>query len=51
MPMPDKCRKCEKERNCVNGGYCLLLKKSIEYLKEPICNESKDTENRDGHHL
>ena len=33
------CRKCEFCRCCINGLYCMKLKKYVEYIKVPLCEE------------
>ncbi len=39
---PGKCMGCEEGRACINGRFCLKLKRYVEYEHQIICsNEQK----------
>jgi hypothetical protein len=31
------CSKCEKATNSINGRYCRVLKRYVQYARKPIC--------------
>ena len=34
------CKKCDKTINCINGKFCTVLKKYVEYKQQnEYCNE------------
>lgn len=35
---PVRCKNCEHGHNCINGRYCDILKKYVEYDYKIICN-------------
>lgn len=38
MP-PDKCVVCKEGKACINGKFCKLFRKYVEYIKVPLCNK------------
>lgn len=39
--MNDICKNCEHIRNCINGKFCILAGKYVEYAKIQICETSE----------
>lgn len=37
--VPEKCATCDSIRACINGWFCLKIKRYIEYTINPICND------------
>lgn len=35
--MNKECQSCDSHRNCINGLYCLKLKKYVQYAFEKEC--------------
>lgn len=33
------CATCPKAHNSINGRYCNVLRRYVEYAKEPACNK------------
>ena len=33
------CKDCPEGRNCLNGRYCLRLKRYVEYSSVPLCRQ------------
>nr|DAG22550.1 MAG TPA: hypothetical protein [Caudoviricetes sp.] len=36
--MSEKCVICKEGRTCINGQFCLRLKRYVEYINKPICD-------------
>lgn len=36
--MSDKCAMCKDGRACINGWFCLKLKRYVEYINRTICD-------------
>nr|DAL31574.1 MAG TPA_asm: hypothetical protein [Caudoviricetes sp.] len=34
----EKCATCSSGRTCINGRFCLKMKKYVEYTDKPVCN-------------
>lgn len=46
--MYDECQICESHRNCINGLYCLKLKKYVQYALEKECETPKNNNENKG---
>lgn len=40
------CENCEHVRNCLNGKYCTLADRYVEYLTVPVCETDGLFENQ-----
>lgn len=40
--MPDDCAKCPNALNCINGKYCLILNKYVNYDRTKKCKREND---------
>lgn len=38
--MPSDCVECDYLNNRINGGFCSLINKDVEYAKEKICTKN-----------
>lgn len=36
-----KCVICDNSRTCINGKFCLVLKRYVEYTNKPVCNNEQ----------
>ena len=36
-PTNPKCNSCQDSRNCINGKFCMKLKKYVEGAQAPPC--------------
>lgn len=39
--MPNQCKSCANAHNGINGRYCKLFNKYVEYIHSPICINKK----------
>lgn len=40
--MPNQCKSCTDAYNSINGRYCNMFKKYVEYMQSPICINKKN---------
>ena len=40
--MPNPCSSCPNAHNGINGRYCNMFKKYVEYMQSPICINKKN---------